>query len=122
MLKQVLRANAASCAFFGALFTFAGPATAEFAGTPPIPLLRLLGAGLLINAAMLVWTSLRAQPARLSVLAFALGDAIWVAATVALLIAGLWVTTASGIIWAVGIAAFVGACGVLQWKLAPINT
>ncbi|MGB7240720.1 MAG: hypothetical protein WBC93_01365 [Sulfitobacter sp.] len=121
MLKQVLRANAASCALFGALFTFAAPATAEIVGTPPILVLQLLGAGLLINSVMLVWTSLRAQPDRLSVLAFALGDAIWVAATSALLIFGLWITTPSGIIAAIGIAAFVGACGLLQWKLAPIS-
>lgn len=119
MLKQVLRANAASCMFFGALFAFAGPATANLVGTPPVLLLQLLGVGLMVNAVMLVWTSLRAQPDRLSILAFVLGDAIWVVATAALLITGLWITTASGVIWAAGTAAFVGACGALQWKLAP---
>jgi hypothetical protein len=121
MLKQVLRANGASCGFFGALFVIAGPATAEFVGTPPVPLLQVLGAGLLVYAVVLVWASLQEKPGRLIVLAFALGDAIWVAATVALLIAGLWISTMSGIVWAVGIATFVGVCGVLQWKLAPIR-
>lgn len=105
--------------FFGALFAFAGPATANLVGTPPVLLLQLLGVGLMVNAVMLVWTSLRAQPDRLSILAFVLGDAIWVVATAALLITGLWITTASGVIWAAGTAAFVGACGALQWKLAP---
>jgi hypothetical protein len=119
MLKRVLRANAASCVLFGSLFAFAGPAAAKLVGSPPILLLQLLGAGLLINAAMLVWTSLRAQPDRVSILTFALGDAIWVVATALMLIAGLWITTASGVIWAVGVAVFVGACGALQWKLAP---
>jgi hypothetical protein len=121
MLKQVLRANAASCAFFGALFAFAGPATAEFTGNPPVLLLQILGTGLLINAMMLIWKSLSAHPDRSSILVFALGDAIWVVATAALLIAGLWITTPGGIYWALGIATFVGACGLLQWKLAPVN-
>lgn len=119
MLKRVLIVNAASCVFFGALFTFAGPATAELIGTPPVLLLQLLGVGLMANAVMLVWASLRTQPDRISILAFALGDAIWVAATAILLISGLWITTTSGIIWAIGIAIFVGVCGALQWKLAP---
>ncbi|AXI48512.1 hypothetical protein C1J03_22450 [Sulfitobacter sp. SK012] len=119
MLKLVLRANAVSCAFFGALFAFAGPATANFTGNPPVLLVQVLGAGLLINALMLVWKSLSADPDRLSILAFALGDAIWVVATALLLITGVWITTAGGIIWAVGIATFVGACGAMQWKLAP---
>lgn len=119
MLQHVLRANAASCALFGALFVFVGPATAEFVGTPPVLLLQFLGAGLLVNAAALVWTSMREQPDRLSVLAFALGDFIWVMATAVILIGGFWITTPSGIAWAICVAIFVGACGALQWKLAP---
>ena len=121
MLKLVLRANAASCALFGAFFAFTGPATAKFTGNSPVLLVQVLGAGLLINALMLVWKSLSADPDRLSILAFALGDAIWVVTTAVLLIAGLWITTPSGIIWAVGIATFVGACGAMQLMLAPVN-
>jgi hypothetical protein len=119
MLQHVLRANAVSCALFGALFAFIGPVTAEFVGSPPVLMIQVLGAGLLVNAAALVWTSLRVQPDRFSILAFALGDFIWVLATVVILIGGFWITTPSGIAWAVGVAAFVGVCGTLQWKLAP---
>ena len=119
MLQHVLRANAVSCALFGVFFVFVGPTTAEFVGSPPVLMLQVLGAGLLVNAAALVWTSMRAQPDRFSVLAFALGDLIWVLATVVILIGGFWITTPSGIAWAVCVAAFVGACGVLQWRLAP---
>ena len=76
MLRHVLRANAASCAIFGALFAFAGASSAAFIGSPPVLLLQILGVGLMLNAAALLWTSMRAQPDRLSVLTFALGDAI----------------------------------------------
>lgn len=119
MLNLVLRANAVSCALFGALFALSGPASAAFIGTPPVLLLQILGAGLLIYAALLIWISLRAQKVRIIILIFALGDAIWVGATAVLIVAGLWITTPAGVLWAIGVAIFVGICGALQWKLAP---
>lgn len=119
MLRLVLRANAASCGLFGAIFVFFGPATSAFVGDPPVMLLQLLGIGLSLNAAALVWTSMRAKPDRFLVLAFALGDLIWVLATLVLLLGGLWISTPGGTAWATCVAAFVGACGALQWKLAP---
>ena len=119
MLQHVLRANAVSCALFGALFAFVGPAIAEFVGTPPVLMLQVLGAGLLVNAAALAWTSMRVRPDRFSILTFALGDLMWVVATVVILIGGFWITTPSGIAWAVCIAVFVGVFGALQWRLAP---
>ncbi len=119
MLKQTLQANAASCLVFGAIFAFAAKTTADYVGNPPVLLLQVLGAGLLVNAVLLGWTSLRTNPDRLSILTFAIGDALWVATTIVLLIAGLWITTTTGIIWSIAIAAFVGTCGVLQWRLAP---
>lgn len=122
MLKAVLRANGASCAIFGTLFVIAGPLTAGFLGTPPVLLLQLLGLGLLINAAMLIATSLRTLPNRKMILFFSLGDAIWVLATGAILASGLWVTTTGGIIGATIVAMFVGACGLMQWKLLPGQT
>lgn len=121
MLKLVLKANAVSCALFGALFFFAGPAIAAFIGTPPVLLLQVLGLGLMVNAAALTWASLCTQPNRKLVLLFAIGDGIWVLATIVLVTTGLWISTTNGVLWAAGIAAFVGACGVLQWKLAPIS-
>lgn len=119
MLKHTLRANAVSCALFGAIFILAGPVTAELIGDPPLLILQLLGAVLLINAAMLGWTSTRRAPKRLSVLFFSLGDALWVAATAGLLVTGYWITTTSGIVWSIVVAAFVGTCGILQWRFAP---
>lgn len=119
MLKYVLRANAASCALFGFVFYFATETTANVIGNPPTLLLQLLSAGLLVNAVLLIWTSMARHPNRNSVLFFALGDAIWVVATLALIGAGLWITTPAGFAWSMGVAAFVGICGVLQWKFAP---
>ncbi|GLQ35663.1 hypothetical protein GCM10007939_19460 [Amylibacter marinus] len=119
MLPYVLRANAASCALFGALFVIVGQASADFIGSPPVWMLQVLGGGLLINAAALTWTSTQAQPHRFSVLAFALGDLIWVLATAVILAGGFWITTPGGITWAVCVAVFVGVCGALQWMLAP---
>ncbi|MBL4756828.1 MAG: hypothetical protein JKY32_04050 [Rhizobiales bacterium] len=119
MLQQVLRANAASCALFGALFSVAAPAISIVIGDPPTLLLQFLGAGLLVNAALLFWASVLRHPNRAWILFFALGDAIWVAAILAFIGAGLWITTPSGIAWSLGVSAFVGACGVLQWRLAP---
>lgn len=122
MLKRTLQANAASCFVFGAIFAFAAQTTANHIGNPPVLLLQFLGVGLIANAILLMWTSLRAHPDRKSVLIFAAGDALWVVATAILLIAGLWVTTTSGIVWSLAIAAFVGTCGLLQWRLAPKDT
>lgn len=121
MLKKVLAANAASCALFGALFLLAATETAALIGDPPVWLIRVIGIGLLANAAYLAATALRAEPARRDVLAFAIGDAAWVAATIVLLTAGIWITTPAGVVWALGVGVFVGFCGLAQWRLAPPN-
>ena len=119
MLKQILQANAAFCAILGAIFVFAGATAANFIGDPPVLLLQLLGVGSIAGAAMLFWTSTRSQPDRMIVLLISLGNALWVIATAVLLTAGLWITTTSGVVWSIGIAAFIGSCGALQWRLAP---
>lgn len=120
MLKHILRANAASCGLFGAIFVLAAPATANLIGDPPSLALQLLGIMLLGNAALLIWTSTLEQPNRETVLLFALGDLLWVAGTAVLLIAGYWITTTSGVAWSLSVAVLVGTFGFLQWKLAPM--
>ena len=121
MLNHVLRANAVSCTLFGLLFSLAAPSVANTIGNPPTLLLQVLGVGLLVNAAFIFWTSTRPTPNRTCVLFFALGDAIWVVATLALVGAGLWITTPTGLALSIGVAAFVGGCGFFQWKLAPAH-
>lgn len=119
MLKTILIANALSCALFGVLFLASGAAVAAFLGNPPILVLQVLGAGLLINTAHLVFTAYQKTPTRRAVLYFALGDVLWVVATIVMLGLGLFITTSAGIRTAIAVAAFVGACGLGQLRLAP---
>jgi hypothetical protein len=116
MLKFTLIANAASCALFGAVFLFGASSTAAFLGDPPIWLLRVLGAGLLFNAAHLVYAVQQASPARMLVLYFTIGDAVWVLVTAGLIVSGLWITTNAGILAAIAVAAYVGMCEFGQWR------
>lgn len=119
MLKFVLLSNGISCAFFGALFLAMPIAITGFIGDPPVLLIQVLGAGLIINALLLFINGLKAQPPRKKVIAFAIGDGIWVLITAVLLIAGLWITTPQGMIASIAVAIFVGLCGFAQWRLAP---
>jgi hypothetical protein len=61
----------------------------------------------------------QASPRRDRVLFFAIGDGIWVMASVGLMAAGLWITTPAGMIWTLCVAVFVGGSGILQFILAP---
>lgn len=119
MLRFVLLLNALSCAIFGGLFLKDANAASLFIGNPPILLMQFLGAGLLINALLLIINAIRKQPPRIKIITFAIGDGIWVFATFVLLIIGHWITTPHGISWAIGVAIFVGLCGIAQWRLAP---
>lgn len=121
MLRSILLANALSCALFGLIFVFESGALSEFIGNPPVLLVRVLGAALLLNGAALFWTAVYAPESRKLVLFFALGDAAWVLATLGLLVSKLWITTPAGIAWSVGLAIFVGFCGLAQYRLAPVS-
>lgn len=117
MTTKILNANAASCLGFGALFAvFSGP-VAGFLGDPPVWLVTVLGAVLIVNGVHLLWAA-RRGPRRVELLYFALGDAGWVAGTTVLIASGTWITTGAGIAAAVAVAAVVGAFAVLQWKAA----
>ena len=119
-MKTILVANALSCMLFGAIFVINGPAAAAFLGNPPVLLLQILGVGLLLNAAHLVLTARQKTPTRRTVLYFVFGDMLWVTATVLMLALGLFITTSAGVWTAIAVAAFVGACGLGQFRLAPI--
>lgn len=121
MLKFVLAANAASCLLFGGIFLFESPDIAALLGDPPVWLVRTIGIGLLANAIYLAVTAARAAPTRRDILTFAIGDAAWVVTTTVLLATGLWITTPAGVAWALGVGAFVGLCGLAQWRLAPAS-
>jgi len=119
-LATVLRLNALSCLGFGALFLLAPVAVAAVIGTPPVWLVAALGAGLVGNGALLL-LSVRGgrAPRRAEVLFFSLGDAAWVVATLALILAGVWIVTPGGRVAALAVAVMVGALGVAQWRRLP---
>ncbi|MBK1670013.1 hypothetical protein CKO28_18420 [Rhodovibrio sodomensis] len=117
MITNVLRANAGSCLGFGALFLALPGPVAAFLGSPPVWPVAALGAVLLLNGAHLLWSAKRG-PGRVELLYFALGDAAWVAGTLALIASGTWITTGAGIAAALAVTAPVGVFAVLQWKAA----
>lgn len=119
MLKFVLIANAVSCAVFGVVFIFWAQAVASLLGSPPSALLYVLGVGLLLNAILLLLESRHSPPRPAKVRSFAIGDGIWVLASLGLIFSGTWVTTMAGIVWTVCVAVFVGGCGILQFILSP---
>lgn len=114
-LTTLLRLNALSCLGFGALFVLAPVMVADFLGSVPVWLLTLLGAGLILNGLHLAWAARGAAPATL-VRYFSLGDGLWVLGSLALVVAGLWVTTLWGIVATLAVAALVGALGLGQWR------
>jgi cytochrome bd-type quinol oxidase subunit 2 len=117
MITKVLYANGSSCLLFGALFLAWPAGVARFLGNPPVWLIAVLGAGLILNGLHLVWAA-RRGPGRKELLHFTLGDGAWVAATLLLIASGLWITTTPGILAALACALPVGTFGVLQARAA----
>jgi len=77
-----------------------------------------LGVGLLMNGAHLVLASRRKRPIRAEILWFALGDMVWWLAVLALIGAGVWITTAEGAMLAGLVSVFVAGLGTAQLFLA----
>ncbi len=121
MLKLILRLNALSCLGFGVLFLINAPAVSGFVGSAPDWMIRGLGVFLVGNGAQLVWASIRSAPAVAEIRYFAVGDFAWVATSIALISAGLFITTSTGIVVSLAVAAMVGVFGALQWRLAGRN-
>lgn len=120
-LKATMGANALSCAVFGLLFVLAPAPVASFLGWPPAPTLVIAGVGaaLLVNALHLVYVARRSTPSRWAVVYFSVGDGLWVAATLALILTGTWITAPAGIGAALAVAGAVGTFGALQWRHRP---
>lgn len=116
-LAMALRLNALSCFGFGLLFLAVPAAVAAALGSPPVWLIAALGAGLLGNA-VLLWLAQRRgrAPRRNEVLFFCLGDALWVVATLALVITGTWITTATGQAVTLAVAVLVALFGLAQMR------
>ncbi|MBJ7539125.1 hypothetical protein [Marinomonas transparens] len=116
-LKNIMRANAVSCLVFGVLFTLQANLVATFLGgelaAPPLYLL-ILGILLVVNGLHLVWASRIPLPKKHLILYFSVGDCLWVIASVALMLAEVWITTIGGILTTSAVAILVGVFGVLQ--------
>lgn len=116
-LKTVLRMNATSCIIFAIIFLLMPTEVASFLGqnkAAPELLLLVLGLILLTNGLHILWVSWQLKPNKYLVLYFAVGDFIWVVASIILVSLGIWVTTTLGIFISLLVATMVGTFGVLQ--------
>jgi hypothetical protein len=113
-LRMVMRLNATTCVVFGALFLLFPHAVAGFVGAAPAWLVAVIGAGLILNGGHLAFASSREKVLPMEVLYFSAGDLLWVTVTLLLVGAGVWITTAYGIIAAVTVAIGVGSLGLSQ--------
>lgn len=116
-LKNILRTNATSCLIFGALFLLMPSGVANFLSTEklaPVIIIEIMGAALILNGVHLIWVSFQARPAKKEIIYFAVGDFIWVIATIVLIALGIWITSPIGIIAALLVATMVGTFGALQ--------
>jgi hypothetical protein len=73
-----------------------------------------LGAALLANGAHLLLASARTRPLPAEILWFAMGDMAWWLATLALIAAGVWITTPTGIALGLLVAFVVAVLGQAQ--------
>ena len=119
-LKSVMGANGLSCIGFGSLFMLKASAVTTFLAVdnpaPPITVV-IVGVILVFNGFHLLWSSIQPNINKCLVAYFSLGDALWVAISLSLVIFSLWITTTQGIIATILIALMVGAFGVAQWLL-----
>ena len=116
-LKTVLRMNATSCIIFAIIFLLMPTEVASFLGqnkAAPELLLLVLGLILLTNGPHILWVSWQLKPNKYLVLYFAVGDFIWVVASIILVSQGMWITTTLGIFISLLVAMMVGTFGVLQ--------
>jgi hypothetical protein len=122
-LPTILRINAASCIGFGILFAVAPHAVAAFLGTMPAAAIFALGLALIGNGAHLALASARRAIRPVEVVWFSAGDLLWWLATMALLAAGIWITSPAGIAAACVVATGVAGLGLAQlWRLGLSRT
>jgi len=93
LLRQALLADATTSGAFGLLMLLGAGPLSHRLGLPE-GLLRAAGAVLLPYVALLAWLSLREQLNRMIVWAVVIGNALWAADSILLLLSG-WVTPTS---------------------------
>ena len=118
-INIILKLNALSCLLFGAMFVFMPETIIAFlADNNHMPQLVLVALGVVLNlwGMLLVWLSNRDPLPNVLLLIVALGDFLWVAATVVLLLMQVWVNSSNGIAAAGLVAMLVGWFGLQQFQ------
>ena len=118
-LVNIMRANAASCILFGLVFLLMPADVVAFLDTQaaiPTFVLIILGIGLIINGLDLIRVSRKPVISPAQVMYFAVGDFIWVLASIGLVLTNIWVTTRQGITSTLLVAVMVGIFGFLQMQ------
>ena len=87
-LKRALLLDAAASGAMGVLFVLAAGSLAGLLGLPVV-LLRYVGVFLIPFAAALLWIATRAATAAPLIMAIVVGNVLWVAASVLLLVSGV---------------------------------
>ena len=114
LLRAALRGNAAFSAACAVTSIAAAARLAPALGLPEPALLTSLGVALLVFAALLLLLASRPVIRAGLALAVVAADALWVVATVPVLISG--VLTPAGNVTAIALASVVGLFGVLQYQ------
>lgn len=116
-LKQVMVSNALSCVVFGAIFIVSPISVSSFLSLDnPAPeyVLMLIGGGLVLHGTHIFIISRKPTPHFSWILYFSMGDFLWVIASLLLILTDNWITSSTGIIAALVVAAMVGTFGILQ--------
>lgn len=113
-LRNVMLADAASCAGTGALQVLFAPALAELLRIPA-PLLLGTGVFLIVYAAAATFVGTRQPVARGWVALFAAGNVAWAVCCIALLAGGALAPTALGMAWVAAQVVVVLLLADLQW-------
>ncbi len=123
-IQTTLKLNGLNCLLFGALFVFAPLAVTQFlSDTHPAPelLVAILGIVLNLYGLLLLWIGKQHKPHPKVILAVAIGDFLWVIATLFLIALQIWITTINGITAAGVVAIIVGRFGWIQWQYHADN-
>jgi hypothetical protein len=118
-LKNVLKANAASCLIFGGILASIPESTARFLSeidTAPNLVLQILGVGLIIHGLHLLWASKQQNVKKKLIVYFSISDFIWVLMSLLLVISKIWITSKVGLTVTILVAVMVGYFGLMQWK------
>ena len=118
-INDVLKINALNCLLFGALFVFMPePISSFLSENAKAPLLVFLSLGVLLNiyGLLLLWLASKNPVPQLPLLLVAIGDFLWVAATIIVIQLNVWITSINGITAAGLVAILVGWLGWIQLK------